>query len=361
MKSSLKLLKSSSSRRPFVPVTAFTLASIVSLTSVVAGRTLDAQPRSTAVSAPTSNGSWAAPRGARPETTATRPLAGDGWRGQTPDRSASDEAVIDAATREYREKGIARPVALGQFVAFPFGHSQPVLTCTVLRACVIELEPGETIVNEPIAGDHVRWVISPAAAGPGGRNALVVVKPKDCELTTNLVIPTDRRIYDLTLDSPPCRSRVSGGSGTNPQQPYVRHVRFYYPDEPSGQRFVRSAPAPAAPARPRVEELNYDYRITRDGHFPWRPKRVFDDGTHIYLQLPTEAATGALPALFVLNEDGTQSVLNYAVYEDDGVTTYVTDRVFRRGMLMMGESGRETWLGLENRAWGKTPDRKGRR
>src|SRR5437868_9774619 len=28
-------------------------------------------------------------------------------------------------------------------------------------------------------------------------------------------------LYDLTLDAPPCRGR-----STNPQQPYVRHVRF---------------------------------------------------------------------------------------------------------------------------------------
>src|SRR5438034_11784048 len=81
-----------------------------------------------------------------------------------------------------------------------------------------------------IAGDLTRWEVTPAAAGPDGRTTLVVVKPKDCDLTTNLVLATDRRIYDLTLDSPPCRATV-GRSETNPQDPYARHVRFYYPDQ----------------------------------------------------------------------------------------------------------------------------------
>ena len=49
--------------------------------------------------------------------------------------------------------------------------------------------------------------IAPAPAGPDGRTVLIVVKPRECDITTNLVLATDRRRYDLTLDSPPCRGR----------------------------------------------------------------------------------------------------------------------------------------------------------
>jgi len=172
--------------------------------------------------------------------------------------SAPNSDAIDAATRDFKTTGVARVVTEGNFVTFPFEHSQPTVTCARLRACIIELQAGEIVLSR-IAGDLERWEIAPATAGPDGRTTLVVVKPKDCELTTNLVLATDRRIYDLTLDSPPCRV-TPGRANTNPQDPYVRHVRFYYPDETIAQW--------AKPVAPRVEadftQLNFNYEIKRD-------------------------------------------------------------------------------------------------
>jgi len=48
-----------------------------------------------------------------------------------------DHDPIAVATREYHASGVARTVIQGNFVTFPYGHAQPTLTCTVLRACVI--------------------------------------------------------------------------------------------------------------------------------------------------------------------------------------------------------------------------------
>ncbi len=79
-----------------------------------------------------------------------------------------DHDLIAAATREYHASGVARTVIQGNFVTFPYGHAQPTLTCTVLRACVIELEPGEIVLSR-ISGDTERWEIGPAPAGPDGR------------------------------------------------------------------------------------------------------------------------------------------------------------------------------------------------
>ena len=65
-----------------------------------------------------------------------------------PVRAKAAAAVIDsgdavaAAAKDYRVSSVARTVVQGDFVTFPFGHAQPTLTCAVLRACVIELEPG---------------------------------------------------------------------------------------------------------------------------------------------------------------------------------------------------------------------------
>ena len=274
--------------------------------------------------------------------------------GATPEGTGYGGDLIDAATREYRERGIARAVTQGNFVAFPYGHAEPVLTCTVLRACIIELEAGEAVVSEPIAGDHVRWLITGAKSGPEAGNTLVVVKPKDCDITTNLVIPTDRRIYDLTLDSPPCKTRSS-----NPQQPFVRHVRFYYPDDEAGR--ILSGFSTAAGSRRAVpgvspEHLNFDYRVKKDRKFPWAPAQVFDDGAHVFIKLPSEARSTVAPVLFALEEDGTRTILNYAVRDD----LYVADRVFGRGVLVIGDGKKEHTVEIENRAFGKAGQPRGR-
>jgi type IV secretion system protein VirB9 len=235
---------------------------------------------------------------------------------------------------------VARVVAEGNFVSFPFGHSQPTVTCARLRACIVELQAGEIVLSR-IAGDLERWEIAPAPCGPDGRTTLVVVKPRDCDLTTNLVLATDRRIYDLTLDSPPCRGSVSRAT-TNPQDTYVRHVRFYYPDETIAKW--------AKPEPPRVDgdltQLNFGYDIRRDKQFPWQPAQVFDDGAHVYVKLPDAARHAEASALFVLAADGSRTLLNYNLVGD----TYVTDRLFDRAVLVAGIDGKERKVQLERRA-----------
>lgn len=252
---------------------------------------------------------------------------------------SADGDVFDAATREFRSTGVARTVVQGNFVNFPYGHSQPTLTCARLRACIIELQPGEIVLSR-IAGDLERWEIAPAPAGADGKTTLVVVKPKDCDITTNLVLATDRRTYDLTLDSPPCRTG-SGRSATNPQDPYVRHVRFYYPDETIAEWSKPAAPRVGAD----IAQLNFKYSIKRDKKFPWQPAQVFDDGAHVYIKLPDAARHSEAPALFMVEEDGSRTLLNYTVLGD----TYVTDRLFQRAELVAGIKGKERKVVLERR------------
>ena len=244
---------------------------------------------------------------------------------------------VAAATREYQASGIARTVVQGNFLTFPYGHAQPTLTCTVLRACVIELEPGEIVLSR-IAGDTERWEIAAAPAGPDGRTVLIVVKPRDCDITTNLVLATDRRLYDLTLDAPPCKGR-----STNPQQPYVRHVRFYYPDELIAQWAKPPEPTPLRIA-PDVLALNFGYRVQKDRHFPWAPAQVFDDGARVYIKLPEEARHAEAPVLFALDSDGSKVLVNYAVVAGD---TYVTDRLFDRAVLVAGVDGKQRQVLIE--------------
>ena len=268
------------------------------------------------------------------QTSAAPPLRGSD---STMERDSACRApsptppdAIASAVRDYETSGVARPVIEGEFLTFPYGHGQPTLTCSVLRACIIELEPGEILLSR-IAGDTERWEIGTAAAGPDGRTTLVVVKPRDCDVTTNLVLATDRRIYDLTLDAPACRPR-----STNPETAYVRHVRFYYPDQTVVEEASRDHAALGRIAGD-VLSLNFAYRVRRDRKFPWAPAEVFDDGVRVYIKLPDGARHGLAPALFELDANGTTTLLNYNLLGGD---TYVTDRLFSRAVLVVDVGGK---------------------
>lgn len=272
-------------------------------------------------------------------------------RNENPRPSSEDADVIAAAIRAYRAGEAPRVLTVAGVLVHPFGHGTPELRCAPLRACVIELESGEHITGEPAAGDRVRWIIDSSKAGPDGTTTLIVVKPKDCNISTNLVIPTDRRIYDLDLDAPSCGK----GSSTNPKPEYTRHIRFYYPDAPLADG------VDANPVERTAVNLNSAYRIKRDrrglfglfGHkpvdFPWQPSRIADDGAHVYIALPPSAAQYAAPVLYAIEEDGSRTIVNYTVCHDG----YVTDRTFHRGVLVLTSGSHEQHLEFENQVWGQ--------
>ena len=264
-------------------------------------------------------------------------------------RPVQEDAAVIAATREFQRSGQARALRVGSYMVYPFGQTQPRVTCAPLRACNIQLEEGErpppgTSEFKPFTGDLERWFVGTT---PGPRNTtLVVVQPSDCNLTTNLTIPTDRRIYHLTLDSPPCAARDTAGQ--NPDLPYNRIVRFYYPEEllrrlaadeeaqvqeaeAESARQVHVSATPFDPA-----SLDFAYFMCRDRGYPWRPDQVFADAEHTYIKLPAAGVTGEVPVLFEVGQGGELVLINYAVRGD----FYVVDRVLRRGVLVVG-TGRE--------------------
>ena len=283
-------------------------------------------------------------------------------RGTVVVRGGETPNPIVNAVEEYRRTGEARTIQQSAYVAYPYGHSQPTLTCAPLRACVIELEPGEAVLGL-VSGDTERWIIGQTLAGPGGATPLVVVKPTDHDLTTNLLVTTDRRIYELTLDAPPAPRRGRRGSSSrsseeNPQGLYTRRIRFYYPDDMI-RTFEAQVVAERAAAEAeehaeanrivmgpdfRLENLNFNYDWQGSDRFPFEPEQVFDDGAHTYVKVPASAANEAAPVLFLV-QGGERVLVNYAVREaSEGALFFITDRVIGQGILVLGQH-RKNWLG----------------
>ena len=264
---------------------------------------------------------------------------------------AQMEDALGELVREYQRTGRAGTLRQSTVMVFPFGHSQPVLAATPLRASVIELQAGEAVLGV-VAGDTERFAIEQTQTGAEGSVPLVVVKPLAYDVTTNLVVSTDRRVYHVTLDSAPDPSRSTRRSGRrgadeNPQPRYARHIRFYYPDEEAARGAPRASSS-IYPARDFVslDELDFHYVVVGHDEVTGLVDRVFDDGEHVYVQLDREALRGgAVPVLYVRGPGGEREMLNYA-YESG---TYVTDRTAEAFELVLGTTVRKGFLGLGGR------------
>ena len=192
------------------------------------------------------------------------------------------------------------------------------LYAAVNQVTDVALEGGEKLLSVS-AGDTVRWVIGDTTSGEGkDAQVHILVKPIAPELTTNLVITTDRRTYHVELHATD-KTYMASVSWTYPTAALIALKREI---DPAWTTTVDSGPDPAS--------LKFRYRI--EGDVPWKPQRVFDDGTKVYIQFPTGLKQGEAPPLFVIGGDGKPALVNYRVKG----TTYIVDRLFAAAELRLG-------------------------
>lgn len=160
------------------------------------------------------------------------------------------------------------------------------------------------------------------AVGIDAHANFVLLKPKAVVVATNLVIYTDRRAYrfDYSVVEQARRDEL------------IYALKFSYPAPPpmptggpTPAEQVTAALAASAAQRPR----NHDYWYCGDPTL--RPTAASDDGVHTRLTFPERAE---LPALFVLNDDGSESLLNFSIHDGDVVIHRLARKlVLRRGNL----------------------------
>ena len=183
----------------------------------------------------------------------------------------------------------------------------------------IALEPGETLTGAgPIAaGDTARWIIGDTTSGSGAtRRVHILVKPTRPDITTNLVVTTDRRTYMIELRAE--------------EEPYMPAVAWAYPQPPATQRAT-----PATPSIPAISARHYRYGLQGDSP-PWRPVSVFDDGRRVYIVFPAGIVQGEMPPLFVLGSDGEPEIVNSRIYRN----ILIVDRIFAAAERRLGSGAR---------------------
>ncbi len=150
----------------------------------------------------------------------------------------------------------------------------------------------------------------------------MILKPKAVNVGTNLVVYTNRRAYRFEYSA--------SAKKPDPRTDQVMFaVRFNYPPQyatkPSAGGATDRELEAGASGRPK----NYDYWFC--GSPSIKPVAAFDDGVHTRI---TFGAKAELPALFVRNDDGTESLLNFSIENGDVVVHRVAGRfILRRGQL----------------------------
>lgn len=239
-----------------------------------------------------------------------------------------DERALELVQEFAKASNVIQPMH-GQngAVTFAYGSVIPRIVCRPNRVTDIALQAGEK-VNAVHAGDTVRWQISPAKSGADGAEVIhVVIKPLMPDISTNLLVMTDRRTYNLDLIS----------SNTD----YIPSICFSYPQDVASEWGTFIAANRAAQKKETTlearytlsaENLFFGYKVS--GKVDWKPVRVFDDGTKTYIQMPKKYR--ALEAPVVLFYEGKQQKLvNYRVKGE----FYIVDRLMsRKAVMIAGKS-----------------------
>ncbi len=184
------------------------------------------------------------------------------------------------------------------------------LTAYVGYQIDLEFEPGESFVGLG-AGDL-------ESLGFAAEANHLFLKPKAAAVDTNLTVLTTRRTYQFEYSASAQRPDRSAGD-------VIYALRFTYAataaEQPADALERRLAAAPEG----RRHNLAYGYR----GSPELKPVSAWDDGVQTHLRFDTR---GELPALFVRNDDGSESLVNFTV-DADGL---VVHRVARRYTVRRG-------------------------
>jgi type IV secretion system protein VirB9 len=163
------------------------------------------------------------------------------------------------------------------------------------------------------------------AIGFGSHANHLILKPRFATVGTNLVVFTNRRAYRFDY-------RVAAERPDPLTDEVIYAVQFVYPPAPAA---VRAGPTAAEKVAAELERSklsrprNVDYWFCGDRAL--RPVRASDDGIHTRLSFGTKAE---LPAVFVRNDDGSESLLNFSVDDGEVVIHRVAGTfVLRRGRL----------------------------
>ena len=177
----------------------------------------------------------------------------------------------------------------------------------------IRLEPGETLKYVG-GGDTARWRIDNAKTGRFGNTVEhILLKPLQNGISTNIVINTDRRSYQLIVEA---------GPAYNPM------VSWIYPKSDT-QIYEEQQTKSYSSIDP--SQIKFGYKIS-DTHYKWSPVNVFHSEYKTYFKMKSDIKDTELPAVFVVDDDNKLLLVSYRFV--DGY--FIVDRVVDQAVFVLG-------------------------
>jgi type IV secretion system protein VirB9 len=191
----------------------------------------------------------------------------------------------------------------------------------------LQFEAGETFVGLG-AGDMDGLTFA-------AQDNHLFVKPKASSVDTNLTVLTNRRAYHFDYIATQRPQDYE-------QQDVIYVLRFTYPPPAAPSEADGTDITHRLDANSGAQNLDYWYR----GNSALKPAATWDDGMQTHLRFGSQQE---LPAIFVHNDDGTESLVNFTV-DGSGVVVHRLSRRFilRRGKLVGC---------IVNAGYGKAPER----
>ena len=221
------------------------------------------------------------------------------------------EPVIRSGIEEAKEN-IARTFVFNEGDMYRVYSREGFLT-TIL------LQPGEELQFLG-GGDTSRWGIEQATTGSvDGERTVIYVKPYQKGIKTNLVINTNKRQYQLFLQSA--------------ENYYNPLISFVYPREAQMKYATQKIKDETQLTPVNTEDLFFDYKITPQ-KYKIAPAQVFDDGRKTFLVMKEEIEVSEAPVIYV--EDtftGEIALVNYRVKGN----YYIVDRLFDKAVVKLGK------------------------
>ena len=205
------------------------------------------------------------------------------------------------------------------YTTYPYDpYSRPILKCSVGRICSIQLQAGEKIQGQPRLGDSIHWQVDVGSNGTGVDSSQMlfiksIVTKKDLSggkvkyFPTNLIIPTDKRVYQIGL------------IGTKPNDD-TSIINFYYPQETSQKlaKQVAALNSNSSADNQSQQDISYtkninmsdinpeDYtiKVKSDKKPLWNPTTVFDNKNQTFIKMPNNLNSYQLPAVWVERDNG---------------------------------------------------------
>ena len=208
----------------------------------------------------------------------------------------------------YRKLEKSKPYVINGVVTYTYGIGEAIVICSIQNVCDIELGKGESISNIQL-GDSERWILKVNNSTSLENSPHIIIKPKQLNLRSNMIIFTEKRQYNIQLKSI--------------KKKYFSKVAFNYPDEIKKMTTVFTD----------IPEISkYKYKIKGDST-AWTPDEIRTDGKKTFIKLSHKFAHSPdMPTIYSLDSDGSQSQVNYRLFNG----WIIVDVILDKGQLIQG-------------------------